>query len=160
MSDLVLDVGPLADFLAQYFNAEDRSCPRFAPTASLTHDVSRRMTTIASFDGPYIVVTSAVAIVELVRQWDEITEGRFQPYQLAALLDAPPDWFSIDPLDEELLPFIRLVPSEVIMPNGELKQIEWTDAVHVATKLARDNSELVTTDHRLWRVLDILDTKP
>ena len=93
-----------------------------------------------------------MAFVELARKWDDIIAGRFLPYQLAAFIHAPPDWFSIEPLDEDLIPLFGQVPPEVLMPDGSVQPIEWPDAVHVATALSREEGRLVTSDRRLLQL--------
>lgn len=153
MADLILDVGALTDLLAQYFRAEDRTAPRFRPSRFLSPQVTRHLNRIVRGDGRYVVAASAMAFVELVRKWDEIVAERFKPHHLAALIQAPPDWFSIEPVDAGLIPLFGLVPPEVSMPDGSVRPIEWPDAVHVATALSREEGALVTSDERLQQVI-------
>lgn len=155
MSDLVLDTGPLADVLAQYFQIDDYISPSFVPSDSLSLDVVRQINRIVRMNG-YYVVASAIAFVELTRKWSEIVQDRFTFVQLAAFLQSPPEWFVVAAVDEDLLPSFRYVPPFVTMPNGRTEQIEWTDAVHIATSLSRERCHLVTTDHRIQQVLEMM----
>lgn len=155
MTDLVLDTGALADVLAQYFQAEDRTTPQFQTSRFLPPETARQINRIVRGDGRYVVAASAMAFVELVRKWDEIVNGRFEPHQLAALLQEPPDWFSVEPVDEDLIPLFGQVPPEVPMPDGSVQPIEWPDAVHVATALSREEGSLVTSDRRLLQVMTL-----
>jgi len=152
MADLVLDTGALADLLAQYFNLEDRSNPKFLPSTFLTVEVTRLINHIVRISNSYIIVSSVMAVVEIVRKWDEIVAGRFYAYQLAAFLESPPEWFSFDPMDEDVILLFGQVPSVVLMPDNSVRSIEWTDAVHAATALGRDKGILVTADRILIQI--------
>ncbi|GAB4547152.1 MAG: hypothetical protein Kow0063_41780 [Anaerolineae bacterium] len=153
MADLVLDVGALADLLSQYFQAEDRTRPLFEPSRFLSSEIARQINRIVRDDGRYIVAASAMAFVELVRKWDEIVDQRFEPYQLAAFLQDPPDWFSLEPVDEDLIPLFGQVPPEVPMPDGSVQTLEWPDVIHAATALSREEADLITSDGRLLQVM-------
>lgn len=149
MADLVLDVGALADLLAQCFQAEDWTKPQVQATHFLPSEASRQINRIVWGDGHYVVVASALAFVELARKWDAIVAGRFHPYQLAAFLQDPPDWFAVEPVDEDLIPLFGQVPL--------VQELEWPDAIHVATVLSRENGNLVTSDHNLGRAMELLE---
>ena len=152
-TDMVLDVGALAELLIQYFQADDRSCMQFRANTFLSPANVRYLNRIVAEDGSqHVIVASAIAFVELTRKWDEIVGNRLQPHQLAAFLQSTPDWFVVDPVDESLLPALGQVPPEVTMPDGTTGSVEWIDAIHVATVLARENARLVTTDHILSQV--------
>ncbi len=157
MTDLVLDTGALADVLAQYFQAEDRITPQFQTSRFLPPETARQINRIVHGNGRYIVAASAMAFVELAHKWDEIVAGRFQPHQLAALLQEPPDWFSVEPMDEDLIPVFGQVPPEVPMPDGSVQPIEWPDAVHAATAFSREEGDLVTSDQRLLQLMRLRD---
>jgi len=148
MADLVLDVGALADLLAQCFQAGDWTKPRVQTTHFLTSEDSRRINRIVWGDGRYVVVASAVAFAELARKWDEIVAGRFQPYQLAAFLQDPPDWFVVEPVDEDLIPLFGEVPI--------VQKLEWPDIIHAATVLSREEGNLVTSDRDLRQAMELL----
>ena len=149
---MVLDVGALAELLIQYFQTDDRSRVRFRANTFLSPTDVKPLNRIVAGDGrQHVVVASAIAFVELTRKWDEIVSDLLQPHQLAAFLQATPDWFVVDPVDESLLPSLGLVPPEVTMPDGSTKPVEWIDAIHVATSLARENARLVTTDDIMLR---------
>lgn len=155
MTDLVLDTNVLAEFLSQYFGPAERGRASFKCRQNLSSEAVRRINKIRERGEledsvTSIVISSALAFVELVRQWDEIVRDRFEPHQLAAFLEQPPDWFSVAPLDEDLIEFFCDVPTQVAMAEGVLEPIEWTDAVHAATVFSRgDSCLIVTTDQRL-----------
>lgn len=153
MIDLVLDVGSLADVLRQCFASDDYTKPVFSASRFLSEETVRKLNRIVLADGRYIVAASVVAFVELARKWDKIVASGFAPYQLAAFLQAPPEWFSIEPLDETLLPAFGLVPSFVRMSDGSVQPIEWLDAIYFATALNRDRAVLITDDARLLQLM-------
>jgi hypothetical protein len=103
-----------------------------------------------------LVIASTLAFVELARKWDRLAGGRFQPYQLHAFLAAPPGWFTIDPVDEDLVEFFFRLPASVLMGSGRQESIEWTDAVHAATALSHDTPPmrclLAVEDQRIRRI--------
>lgn len=151
-ADLVLDVAALADLLSQYFNADDRSLPSFKSTPSLTLQVATMASRIAQEDTRYVLAASVLAFVEMAHRWNKIVASRFKPIQLAAFLIDPPDWFSVEPMEEGLLEHFAEVPTEVQMPDGKTEPIEWTDAIHAATTFSRERALLVTSDRRLKQV--------
>lgn len=153
MIDLVLDVGSLADVLRQCFQSDDYTRPSFCPSRFLSEETVRQLNQIVLADGRHVVAASVVAFVELARKWDQIVASDFAPYQLAAFLQSPPEWFTTEPLDETLLPAFGLVPSFVRMPDGTIQPIEWLDAIHLATALNRDRARLVTNDSRLQQLV-------
>ncbi len=153
MIDLVLDVGSLADVLRQCFQSDDYSRPTFSPSRFLSEETVRLLNRIVLADGRYIVAASVVAFVELARKWDQIVASDFAPYRLAAFLQAPPEWFSVEPLDETLLPAFGVVPGSVQMSDGTVQPIEWLDAIHFATACSRDRAMLVTNDARLLQLM-------
>ncbi|HET92319.1 MAG TPA: hypothetical protein ENN99_16500 [Chloroflexi bacterium] len=154
MADLVFDVGALADLLAQYFQAENRLTPQFHSDRFLPDSAVRRVNRIVQGDGRYILAASAMAFVELARKWDDIVAGRFLPHQLAAFIHAPPDWFSIEPVDRDLVPLRGEVPPDVLMPDGTRQSVELPDTIHLATVLSREKAELITSDQRLVQMMD------
>ncbi len=164
MSDIVLDTNMIGDFLAQYFapTGANRGLGKFKPKGKLSQtlaaclnrilDTFRRYEMGEDIDSPYsggLIVTSAFAFVELCRNWDRIVQGRFSLLQFQGLLRQPPDWFSIAPVDEVLLPFYANIPTHIEL-RGAAKSIEWCDAIHAATADSRGrNCLLATTDERL-----------
>jgi len=44
------------------------------------------------------------------------------------------------------------IPAEVTMPGGNVKRIEWADAIHLATALSHEKCLLATTDRRIKQV--------
>lgn len=152
LSDVVLDTGALADALAQFFQSPDQSPPRFAQSHYISHKVARLLNYVIRSDGRFVVVASALAFVELAHQWQPIIAERISPVQLAAFLNDPPAWFTVAPVDQDLVPSFLDVPPVVTMPWGKVEPVEWTDAVHAATALSRDNAVLVSSDRRLERL--------
>jgi predicted nucleic acid-binding protein len=167
MSDIVLDTNVIGDFLAQYFApaGANRGAGEFRPEGKLTRaliarlnrilDTFRRYDLGETLNSPYaggLIVSSAFAFVELCRNWDRIVQKRFSIIQLEGFLLQPPDWFSIAPVDEVLLPFYANIPSHITL-RGEIKPIEWCDAIHAATADSRGRSCLLaTTDERLQAI--------
>jgi hypothetical protein len=157
MADIVLDTDALADLLAQYFGHTDRGRGRFADSKWLSvaaaHEINRARDRAAVGVLRDLVIASCLAFVEVVRKWDVLAQGRFHPWQLKAFLQQPPEWFSVSPVDEDLVEYFLEVPAEVLMPGGKREVVEWTDAVHVATVLSRGDTSLFhTRDHRLRQV--------
>jgi len=155
MIDLVLDVGSLADVLRQCFRSDDYTRPTFCSSRFLSEETVRLLNRIVLADGRYVVAASVVAFAELARKWDQIVAGDFAPYRLAAFLQAPPEWFSVEPLDETLLPAFGLVSSSVRMSDGTIEPIEWLDAIHYATACSRDQAILITSDARLLQLMQL-----
>ncbi|MBI3960671.1 MAG: hypothetical protein HY328_17820 [Chloroflexi bacterium] len=152
MTDLVLDVGALADLLAQTLTSNRRDAVRFHSDRFIPSPVVKVLNHIVRSDGRYVVVASAFAFIELAHKWDEIVQGRFQARQLAAFLADPPDWFVVAAMERALIRFLCDVPSEVVVSSGRLQPIEWTDAIHAATTFSREEARLVTTDLRLRQI--------
>ena len=155
-ADLVMDTGALGDLLAQHlgFRGTEEFC--IQPTHFLPSEIAEAATRIIHGDGQFIVAASALAFVELVHKWGQIVGNRFTPLQLAAFLAEPPDWFSVEPLEDALLEHFANIAGDVTLPNGSVRPIEWIDAVHLATALGRDAAVLVTSDRRLRQLQSIL----
>lgn len=156
--DIVLDTNVLADFLGQYFGPAERGRNEFHEGCWLSLEAARRTTQICRWyevdqTPTCLVVASSFAFVEIAQHWNALARDRFQPHQLAAFLRQPPGWFSVAPVDEDLVEFFCCVPSDVWMQDGSARPIEWTDAVHIATLLSRDSTCLfATVDRRLRRL--------
>jgi hypothetical protein len=157
----VLDTGPLADFLGQYFGPARRGHAPFRRGDSLSEAAARAINTIlrayyADEPSPDLVIASTLAFVEIARKWDQLAGGRFAPYQLKAFLAGPPPWFIVDPVDEDLVEFFLRLPADVLMEDGRPASIEWTDAVHAATALSRDTPPrhclIAVEDRRMLRI--------
>jgi hypothetical protein len=157
MSSITLDTGPLADFLGQFYGSAQRGSATFRRGDSLTEDAARAINAIVrayNRDEPAraLVFASTLAFAEIVRKWDALAGRRFQPHQLRAFVAAPPGWFAVDPVDESLVESFLQVPVSVRM-GAHLMNIEWADAIHVATALSHDTSRamclLAVEDHRI-----------
>ncbi len=157
MADVILDSSVLGDFFAQFFSASiaNRGRGRFVKDRFLSLGAARELNRIllshksdeqASAD---LVIISPFAFVEMARRWDDIALNRFSIEQVEAFSQQPPDWVSVATWDETLLPAFLDVPTHVWL-RGESRAIEWTDAIHAATALARgDSNFLATSDSRL-----------
>jgi predicted nucleic acid-binding protein len=159
MTDLVLDVGALAEMLAQVFACPERDSIHFHSDAEekfITDRVAALMNRVVRSHGQFVIVASVLAFVELAHKWDDIVRTRFHPRQLAAFLSDPPDWFAVAAIDKELTPYLCAVPAEVVLANGRLTPIEWTDAIHAATTYSRSQARLVTTDSRLRQIPNLV----
>lgn len=153
MSDLVLDTGPLAYLLREYFASENRRIPSFRPDNELSQGVVKQISRIVQgYDfghNRYVIAASALAFVELAYKWTALAKGHIRPSQLTAFLKEPPEWFVVEPMDEHIMPYFMGVGSSVQLQDGRMEPIEWTDAIHMATALSREDGKLVTTDHKL-----------
>lgn len=149
---IFLDAGPLADFLDQYFRSSKRLCPFFVKSSEFSDDIAQMINKIIQDPQFSRICASSFAFVELVRKWEEIVKDRFKVYQLQAFISDPPEWFLIEPLDETIVHYLCLISPEVRMADNSMKPLEWTDAIHAATKMTRENSILVTSDERLRQV--------
>jgi len=156
MADLCLDSNVIAELLAQFFAAERRWPVTFIHQGALSERAARCASNIVRRhaadpidEPPGLVVANALASIELCRKWEQIVADRFTPYQLAAFLEQPPDWFSVVPLDEYLVESFIHVPAYVPL-GGRTVPLEWTDVVHAATAHSRGEDALfATTDQRL-----------
>lgn len=160
--DIILDTDYLSEFLSQYFDVgcADREKGRFQARGLISTNLARVLNNImlASREGiSRLVIASAFAFIEISRKWDNLGAGRFSVHQLYAFISQPPDWFSIAPVDNDLLPSFIDIPSNIII-DSKLQPIEWTDAIHMATVISRgdnvNNATLVTSDHRLKVILN------
>jgi hypothetical protein len=159
MPDIILDSNVLADFLAQFFNEAERGQRNFRSRDRITDKcVFHINKIIASYNisgdlSSGLVIASSLAFVEIVRKWEVIVKKRFNIIQFAAFIEQPPEWFFIASIDEDLIDYILMTPTDIALPNGEIKPIEWTDAVHVSTVISRGNSCLIaTTDQRIEQI--------
>lgn len=161
----MLDTDVLGDFLWQYFSVAERGASQFVTSPFLSKDMVCRINKIvrswdhqADCDGPPVgvIVVSSLAFVELGRKWESIGGGRFTCVQVKVLLEQPPDWLVVSSIDWDLIPFFCQVSSAVSFLDGSVKNIEWTDAVHVATTLSRgEESLLMTSDRRLHQLPEL-----
>lgn len=152
--DIVLDTNIAADFLAVFFENKVNSGGAFAAKYRLSVDLVRRVNKILDEyrhgEGVFasgIVVVSSFAFVEIARQFNEISSGRFSLEQFKAFIESPPEWFLIESLNPQLFLLFKEVPEKVT--EGNLP-IEWADAIHVVTAISRGNNSLLsTTDRRI-----------
>lgn len=160
MIDIVLDSNYFAELLAQYFdsNSANRGSGQFHQSRVFSRDLARclnRITAATTFGISNLVVASTLAPIEVARSWDDIVQGKFSAQQMHAFINQHPDWFSLAPVDEDLIPFLVDLPSWV-MVDYRLQPIEWTDAVHLATVVSRGpDATLATSDGRIKKVLEL-----
>ncbi|HQX49346.1 MAG TPA: PIN domain-containing protein [Planctomycetaceae bacterium] len=171
MADIVVDTCVLAEFLSQYFDVEgaNQGQSQFIRSSNLNDRIARELNRILqgwhhggrnNTVPENVVVISAFAFVELVRQWESIVSARFSLEQLRLFLNDPPTWINIAPLDEDLLPSFVSIPQKVRV-GTDTKPIEWADAVHAATAFSRGTgTALITSDERLSAVPNLLVIHP
>lgn len=158
--DIVLDSDYLADLLGQYFNPEmaDRGAKAFRADGNISRSLAQELNRIVAASEHGIgdlVIASAFAFVEISRKWDALAGGRFETHEMHAFLCDHPEWFTVAPVDEDLLPFFAGTEVGVYL-GTRWEQIEWTDAVHVATLRSRDESAaLATRDTRIKAILEL-----
>jgi len=165
MSDIILDTNVLADFLAQFFGTAPYGHAHFAEHDTITRELARKINQIVRWHDenliivdeewyPGKVVASTFAFVEIARKWSDISSDRFTIEQMASFIEQPPEWFVIEPVDENLVLAFSDVPAGVLMEHGKARSLEWADAVHIATAFGRgDNSLLAVTDGEMRRVI-------
>lgn len=154
LRDVVLDTNVLSEFLAQFFGIADRGRQPFQARNAFSEACVRRVNQIVQRYTEteileHVVAASSLAFVEVVRQWDELMAGRIEPHQLAAFLEQPPDWFSVEPVDADLVEVFCDVPPTVWTLENQEFPVEWPDAVHAATALSRESCWFATSDKRL-----------
>ncbi|MFC1865758.1 hypothetical protein ACFLYB_03500 [Chloroflexota bacterium] len=161
--DVILDTNYLAEYLKQYFNPDlaNRGDGIFQANDLISPDLARSLNSIMILSGDGIsnlVIASTFAFIELARNWESLAEGMFTVDQLHAFVYEPPPWFSIAPVDYDLLPYFIDVPTVVVV-NSKLEAVEWTDAVHMATVISRGllptDATMATSDVRLKGILRV-----
>ena len=162
MIDIILDSNYLVEFLVQYFDSAvaNRGMGRFQSSTMFSEELARRFNQVVTtaFKGSSkLIVASTFTLIEIARKWDQIVQSRFTIQQLHAFTYQYPDWFSLAPVDEDLIPFFIDVPSTVFM-NSKAVPIEWTDAIHLATVISRGpDATLATSDSKVKKVLELQD---
>lgn len=159
MIDIVLDSDHLAEFFIQYFNPDiaNHGRGKFQAGKVFSEDLARRLNDIVAAvpEGiSNLVIASTFALIEIARNWDTLVGSRFSVQQLHAFVYQHPEWFSLAPVDEDLMPFFVDVPSMVLVGSKPVP-IEWTDAIHLATVISRGvEATLATNDTRAIKVLE------
>jgi predicted nucleic acid-binding protein len=171
MPDVILDTNILADLLSQFFGAAQRGRARFVEQDTITRELARKTNQIVRWHDwhlralddedryPGRVVASTFAFVEIARKWTDIVKGRFEIEQMASFIEQPPEWFVIEPVDENLVLAFCDVPTDVLMANGELRSVEWADAVHIATAFGRGYDSLLAVTDREMRQVNMLQDR-
>ena len=101
--DIVLDSDYLSEFLGQYFSVTlaNRGRGRFSPQGLISKELARRLNNIMITSEESIsnlVIASALAFVEIARNWEELVNNRFTIEQFHAFVYQPPIWFDIAPI--------------------------------------------------------------
>jgi len=173
MPDVVLDTNVLADFLAQFFGSAQRGRAPFTKQDTVTRELARKVNQIVHWhdwnfelgseeDGarhPGLIVAVTFAFVEIARKWTDIVRERFTVEQMAGFIEQPPEWFVIEPVDENLVEAFCDVPTDILTARGEMRSLEWADTIHVAVAFGRgDNCLLAATDGEIRRI-DVLQNR-
>jgi predicted nucleic acid-binding protein len=142
--DIVLDSNLFSAFLKDRMTRSDG-----ALRSEVGKDIYRVFMNISSSEitENYIVVSS-LAVIEVMRKFEEISSGKFTRDQFAAFLSEKPEWFLVADLNSELTEKLMEIPADVDA-DGKRKPVEWADAVHLATAMLRENAKLVATDSKL-----------
>jgi hypothetical protein len=166
MVDIVLDTDILADLLTQYYENDLQFNGYFESKERLNQNLVRKLNTILRWyyeedDGSYpgLIVASSLAFVEIARKFDEIINQRITLEQFAVFIEQPPEWFLISAVDNTLLPYLCNLPREISLPNGDVKPIEWADAIHIATAMSRDEPWLLAVTDASIKAVEILKDK-
>jgi hypothetical protein len=157
--DIVLDTGHLAEFLGQYYDANlgiNKGIGRFQESKLISKYLARMINEImlSSKEGiSELIITSAFSFIEITNHWEKLVNSRFSAEQMYTFINQTPEWFSIAPVDNFLIPYFIDVPN-VVEINAKLESIEWTDAIHMAVVYSRGkDATLATTDHKLLKIL-------
>lgn len=157
--DLVCDTSVLCDIIIQYFSDDfNREYPDFKEqgfvnknTAKILNEISRE------FESTRYIIASAFAFVELSRKFNRIFLNHITIDQFRSFIEQPPDWFLIADVDEKLFEYLLDTPAFVTI-NANIQNIEWADAIHIATALSRDHWIFSSSDYRI-KALDIMYNK-
>ena len=150
----------LSDFLFQYFDpmTANRGFGSFCPKGLISNILANELNKILKyfeFGQTRIVISSVLAFIEISRSWERLVQDRYSIDQFYAFICQIPEWFSIAPIDEDLIPYIVQVPSSVQI-NDKIERIEWTDCIHVATTISRQGrSKLATTDRKIQHLKEL-----
>lgn len=154
--DIVLDTCVLVDVLADCLSSASR-IPCFGQSGRvsgrLAEDLNRvvRYHTSGDYHDGGVIAVSAFAFVELARNWHRFESATFTEERLYYFLHNLPEWLSIDPVDESIIPYVRSLPTEVWEGPKRLP-LELPDVIHAATCLSRGDAVLATQDCRIGRI--------
>jgi predicted nucleic acid-binding protein len=154
MHDIVLDTMILSEFLAQYFDHPDKN-GYFKAIDPISPQMARIINSIIKSHkdiGINYIVASTFAFVEIARKFNEIADSRFDLEKFNAFVNEPPEWFIIQPVDTSLFLYLARIPAEVMMQDKNPKNIEWADAIHLATAMSRERCLLATTDSLIKQI--------
>ena len=159
--DLVLDTHVLTEFIAQYFECPNRDDFRVIKRDCITEERARLLNRVLKsyynenlFENG-LIITSAFSFIEICRQFQTVTGGRYTKLQLKSFINDLPPYIEVAPIDRVLSEAICDAPKTVILSNGNAEKIELPDAIHYATYLTRDNAFLVTDDGKLKCILSV-----
>jgi predicted nucleic acid-binding protein len=159
--DLVLDTHILAEVIRQYYSKNvATSNAQFESNGVLRKTVCDHLNEIlTNYRSDYfenVAVTSIFSFVEIIRQFNEILGANINLEKFRAFIADPPKWLVIDPFSAENNFYFLDVPASVLMADGQMRPIEWPDAIHVVTYLSREHAYFVTNDSRLIRLPNIV----
>lgn len=154
---MVLDTHILADVIYQYYHHDIIRNGQFVEQGFITKEIALKLNQVNSRyvveeDFKFgLIVTSIFSFVEIVRQFEKVSDGKFTLLQFKAFMAQTPPWFLITALSIDLCEHFYNVPKTVMMNNG-VKPIEWPDAVQCATYLSRQTAYMATADTRIREI--------
>lgn len=161
VKDLILDTHVLCEFIAQYYENKIFDSGLCVENATLTR---RRAIKINAIITEYrnnetyaygLIVASSMAIIEIGRKFVEISQNRYNALQLKSFLNELPPYLHIAPIEKVLTSSLYKVPKYITDSNGDIKPIEFADAIHVATYFSRDSAVMLTNDERIQMIPEI-----
>ena len=167
--DIVLDTNILSDLLVQYFSTDFHRSSKFYASQFISEATAREINLRVKWHSEEVdhfgdnvgaaglVIASTFAFVEIARQFDEISAGRYSLDQFRTFIEQPPNWFFAAAVDTTLARYLCQVPAYVRLAHGGYEPMEVADAIHVATALSRDRTLLAATDKRIRQVSSLAD---
>jgi hypothetical protein len=157
--DLVCDTNILCEIIIQYFGDDfDREYPDFKEQKFINKDTAKILNEISrEIESTRYIIASTFAFVELSRKFNKIFLNQITIDQFRSFIEQPPDWFLVADVDERLFEYLLDIPAFVTL-NASIQNIEWADAIHIATALSRDHWIFSTSDYRI-KALEIMNDK-
>ena len=161
--DIVIDSDSLSEIMYQYFK-QKTNLEEFVVEGNLTTNTVNKLNSILYWfqekEGGTqgLIISSTFAFIEIARKFDQIVNGRFSIDQFAAFINSPPEWFSIEPLDNSISFYLLQIPTHV-SKKGTLIPLEWTDSIHIATTISRGDDSFLLTNDIVIREITILKNR-
>jgi len=159
MVDIILDTNYLAELITQYYQTNHLENDYFRESSLFQDSLIRELNNIVrNYNNGFLtglIIASSYAFVEIARKFDGIVKDRFTIEKFAAFIEQPPSWFFISSVDYSLFQPLLDIPGYVVL-NGEIKPIEWADALHIATALSRDKPWLLAISDRRMKEIKII----